>query len=59
MYLDFAKAFDKVFNHKLLLLKLQRIGIAGKLVCLFTNYLCGRYQRVTVLGKTSQSFNYF
>ena len=52
LYLDFAKAFDKV-NHELLLLKLKRFGISGNLLSWLRDYLSGRYQRVTVLGETS------
>ena len=54
VYLDFSKAFDKV-NHELLLLKLRRMGIGGKLLRWFSDYLSGRYQKVTVLGETSHS----
>ena len=53
MYLDFTKVSDEV-NHELLLLKLQCMGIDGKLLCWFSDYLSARYQRVTVLCKTSQ-----
>jgi hypothetical protein len=52
LYLNFAKAFDKV-NHELLLLKLKRFGISGNLLSWLRDYLSGRYQRVTVLGETS------
>jgi hypothetical protein len=50
VYLDFAKAFERV-SHKLLLAKLHKFGIRGDLLCWFENYLSGRYQRVTVLGE--------
>ena len=53
VYFDFAKAFDKV-SHHLLLLKLQKFGIKGNLLHWFKNYLSGRFQRVTVLGVTSR-----
>ena len=53
VYLDFAKAFDKV-NHDLLLVKLYNFGIRGKLLRWLSNFLCGRFQRVTVLGATSE-----
>ncbi|CAB4044382.1 Hypothetical predicted protein, partial [Paramuricea clavata] len=52
LYLDFAKAFDKV-NHELLLLKLKRLGISGNLLSWLRDYLSGRYQRVKVLGEIS------
>ena len=53
IYLDFAKAFDKV-SHDLLLVKLHNFGIKGNLLRWFKNYLSGRFQRVTVHGVTSQ-----
>ena len=53
IYLDFAKAFDKV-DHILLLKKLRNFGITGKLLNWFNNYLSNRLQKVTVLGSTSQ-----
>jgi hypothetical protein len=52
VYLDFAKAFDKV-SHGLLLVKLHNFGIRGNLLRWFGDYLSGRLQRVTVLGVTS------
>ena len=55
VYLDFAKAFDKV-SHNLLLVKLQRFGIRADLLLWFKDYLSGRYQRVTVLDETSHTF---
>ena len=48
VYLDFAKAFDKV-SHNLLLTKLHKFGMRGKPLCWFEDYLSDRYQRVTVL----------
>jgi hypothetical protein len=53
VYLDFAKAFDKV-SHDLLLVKLHNFGIRGNLLRWFGDYLSGRLQRVTVLGVTSE-----
>ena len=50
IYLDFAKAFDRV-DHHLLLKKLHLFGINGSLSCWFSNYLSNRFQRVTVLAK--------
>ena len=52
IYLDFAKAFDRV-DHHLLLKKLHLFGISGSLFCWFSDYLSNRFQQVTVLGKTS------
>ena len=52
IYLDFAKAFDKV-HHGLLLQKLQNIGITGKLKHWIKEFLCSRKQYVTVEGAVS------
>jgi hypothetical protein len=52
VYLDFAKAFDRV-DHRLLVNKLKNFGISGTLLNWFEDYLSNRHQRVTVLGKTS------
>ncbi|CAB4004229.1 Hypothetical predicted protein, partial [Paramuricea clavata] len=54
IYLDFAKAFDRV-DHRLLVRKLKKFGIGGTLLKWFEDYLTNRHQRVTVLGKTSHS----
>ena len=53
LYLDFAKAFDKVC-HKTLLKKLEGFGIQGKLLQWIKNFLSDRYQRVVVQGKLSE-----
>ena len=53
IYLDFAKAFNKV-SHEHLLVKLHNFGIGGNLLRWFGDYLSGRYQRVTVMGITSE-----
>jgi hypothetical protein len=53
IYIDFAKAFDKV-SHDLLPVKLNNFGIKGNLLRSFKNYLSGRFQRVTIHGVTSQ-----
>ena len=52
IYLDFAKAFDRV-DHHLLLKKLHLFGINGSLFCWFSDYLSNRFLQVTVIGKTS------
>ena len=52
IYLDFAKAFDKV-HHGLLLQKLQNIGITGKLKHWIKEFLCSRKQYVAVEGAVS------
>ena len=54
IYLDYAKAFDKV-NHKLLIQKLEVYGVEGKLLKWLWDYLNGRYQIVTVDGFHSRS----
>ena len=53
VYLDFAKAFDKV-SHNLLLVKLHNFGIRGNLLQWFRDFLSGRFQRVTALGVSSE-----
>ena len=52
VYFDFSKAFDTVC-HKRLLIKLEAIGIKGKLKALIKDWLSGRRQRVVVNGKLS------
>ena len=54
IYRDMFKAFDKV-NHSCLLQKLHEFGLRGSLIEWFSSYLMGRYQRVTVLGETSDT----
>ena len=49
IYLDFAKAFDKV-HHGILLQKLQMSGITGKILCWIKNFLSDRKQSVSVEG---------
>ena len=49
VYLDFAKAFDKV-SHKLLLVKLEAYGFAPELVSWVRSFLTNRRQRV-VMGE--------
>lgn len=53
VYLDFAKAFDKV-DHGILLHKMRSLGIAGKLGVWLHNFLTGREQRVAVDGAVSR-----
>jgi len=53
IYLDFQKAFDKV-PHKRLLLKLDAIGICGKLYKWIESWLLQRQQRVLLNGVTSK-----
>ena len=47
IYLDFAKAYDKV-DHRILIHKLQNIGITGTLLGWITSWLTQRRQRVRV-----------
>ena len=52
IYMDMSRAFDKV-SHGCLMQTLYEFGFGGSLLQLFSSYLMGRYQRVTVLGETS------
>ena len=54
IYLDYAKAFDKV-DHSILLNKIKAYGISGKLYEWIKQFLCGRTQTVVVDGKKSMS----
>ena len=52
IYLDFAKAFDKV-DHAVLLEKLKRYGIEGKALAWIREFLLNRKQTVVVEGHIS------
>ena len=52
IYLDFAKAFDKV-DHDILLNKLKKIGINGTIGVWIHNFLSNRQQCVAVNGTKS------
>ena len=52
VFFDISKAFDKVW-HKGLIYKLHCIGIRGKLLKWFSDYLFDRKQAVVIKGKTS------
>ena len=52
IYLDFAKAFDKV-DHRLLLLKMERMGFHQNLVKWIESFLSEREQRVVLDGVSS------
>ena len=52
VYLDFSKAFDKV-DHQIVLAKLSRIGIRGKLLLWIESFLTSRTQHVIVNGVLS------
>jgi len=53
VYLDFAKAFDKV-DHKILLKKLESLGIRGKILRWIKSFLTNRQQKVLVEGILSE-----
>ena len=53
IYLDFAKAFDKV-PHMRLLKKLEGHGISGKVLNWIRNWLMDRQQRVVLNGNLSE-----
>ena len=52
IYLDSAKAFDKV-PHRRLLLKLEANGISGKVLHWIQSWLTGRLQRVVLNSSVS------
>ena len=52
VYLDFAKAFDKV-DYGILLAKLRTIGISGQLLKWLCSFLTGRKQVVNIEGSLS------
>ena len=54
IYLDISKAFDTV-SHDILLSKLWHFGISGSLWAWFKNYLCNRYQRVSINSNLSHT----
>ena len=53
IYLDYAKAFDKV-DHQLLLQKMSRYGFPANLVAWIESFITGRYQSVVIKGAHSQ-----
>ena len=55
IYLDFAKAFDKI-DHDLLLRKLKSLGVKGKLGMWIQAFLKNRQQQVMVDGKLSSNY---
>ena len=50
--LDYAKAFDTI-NHSILLFKLKKLGISGKIAKWIGNFLINRTQRVAIDGNLS------
>ena len=53
VYLDFAKAFDKV-DHTIVLKKLSLVGVRGKVLQWIESFLTSRTQRVMVNGVLSE-----
>ena len=54
IYLDFAKAFDKV-DHNILCHKIKRLGITGKVGIWIREFLVGRSQQVSANGSLSSA----
>ena len=54
IYLDYAKAFDKV-DHQILLQKLYAYGIRGRLLMWINSYLTNRDQTVVINGEHSKA----
>ena len=52
-YFDFKEAFDRVPHNRLLLYKLECLGIKGKVLDIIRDFLTGRSFRVCVGGKFS------
>ena len=55
-FIDLAKVFDTV-NHKILIKKLEYLGITGNLNKLFQNYLSNRKQRTSIENRSSDFRN--
>ena len=53
LYLDFAKAFDKV-PHERLLMKCRGLGLGGRLLEWIRVWLSDRKQRVVLNGEASE-----
>jgi hypothetical protein len=54
VFCDISKAFDRVW-HSGLIYKLRKIGICGRLLDWFIDYLRERHQRVVIRGQESQT----
>ena len=54
IYVDYAKAFDKV-DHQLLLKKLGHYGFNERLISWIKSFLAERYQQVVINGESSNS----
>ncbi|XP_026478477.1 uncharacterized protein LOC113384917 [Ctenocephalides felis] len=55
IYTDFSKAFDLV-DHDILLRKVQRYGVRGKILDWFRSYLTGRHLQVRLDGHLSEKY---
>ena len=55
IYTDFAKAFDRV-NHRLLIIKLQKLGFKDLTVKWLSSFLYDRWQQVRINNFISDSF---
>ena len=51
VFLDFAKAFDKV-SHKGLIYKFEKYGVTGNILSWLTNYLTNKSQKVVIKGSS-------
>ena len=52
IFLDFSKAFDKVW-HNVLIFKLRQNGVSGDIINILRDFLCNRKQRVVLNGHCS------
>ena len=55
IYLDFAKAYDKV-DHSILMKKIENMGVRGNTLAWINHWLCQRRQRVRV-GQELSNWN--
>ena len=53
LFVDISKAFDSL-NHKVLLGKLEHVGLSGRSLKWFRSYLVDRQQRVLINGESSE-----
>lgn len=54
VFIDISKAFDSV-SHRILIAKLEHLGIRGKALDWFKSYLADRYQTTVIGGKNSRT----